>query len=108
LLNDAFACLDEVAALVVDIGTSSLRAGYAGDDYPKAIIPTAYGYTPAPPDADISMDGAVASNKPKFSNIYVGSTGPSVWREGMEIGYPLADGLSTYMLFGARCIANNF
>ena len=39
---------------MIDIGTSSLRAGYAGDDAPKAIIPTAYGYHPALPDNDVT------------------------------------------------------
>jgi actin-like protein 6A len=30
--------------LVVDIGSSSIHAGYTGDDIPKAIILTHYGY----------------------------------------------------------------
>jgi len=89
---------DEVAALVVDIGTSSLRAGYAGDDTPKAIIPTSYGYHRAPSDIDVPMtDGGenaeAATARPKFAKIYVGPSGPSVWREGMEVGNPLVDGL---------------
>ncbi|KAF6762763.1 brg1-associated factor b [Ephemerocybe angulata] len=91
---------DEVSALVIDIGTSSLRAGYAGDDTPKAIIPTYYGYTPPTPDADVSMtDGTegteTSSNKPKPANTYIGQNGPSIWRPNMEIGNPLADGLIT-------------
>ncbi|RXW25154.1 hypothetical protein EST38_g683 [Candolleomyces aberdarensis] len=88
---------DEVCALVIDIGFSSLRAGYAGDDTPKAIIPTHYGYTPATPDADVAMgdgtDGGEASNKSKYANIYIGQNGPSIWRPGMEIGNPITDGL---------------
>ena len=31
---------DEVNALVIDIGTHSTKAGYAGDDAPKAIFPS--------------------------------------------------------------------
>ncbi|CAA7260168.1 unnamed protein product [Cyclocybe aegerita] len=88
---------DEVSALVIDIGASSVRAGYAGDDCPKAIIPTSYGYHPAPPDADVTMsDGAEnidAVNKSKFANIYIGQSGPSIWREGMEVGNPMVEGL---------------
>lgn len=70
---------------------------YAGDDTPKAIIPTSYGYLPAPPDADISMldvtEGKDPVNTPKFAKIYIGQNGPSIWREGMEIGNPVIDGL---------------
>jgi len=88
---------DEVSALVIDIGTSSLRAGYAGDDTPKAIISTAYGYHNAPPDSDILMsdnlENPEAAARPKFAKIYIGQSGPSVWRENMEIGHPLVDGL---------------
>ncbi|KAH6915145.1 brg1-associated factor b [Coprinopsis sp. MPI-PUGE-AT-0042] len=90
---------DEVQALVVDIGTSSLRAGYAGDDTPKAIIPTSYGYIPSPPDADVAMEegGEPGSSTntvgKKYSQIFIGQNGPSMWRPGMEIGNPLSDGL---------------
>lgn len=36
-------CPDEVNALVLDIGTHSCKAGYAGDDAPKAIFPSVSG-----------------------------------------------------------------
>ncbi|TFK43153.1 actin family [Crucibulum laeve] len=85
---------DEVSALVVDIGSSSLRAGYAGDDTPKAIIPTSYGYKPAPPDVDISMEeGSEAANKSPLATMHLGQSGPSIWRAGMEVGNPLIEGL---------------
>lgn len=92
---------DEVQALVVDIGTSSLRAGYAGDDTPKAIIPTSYGYIPSAPDADVPMGEGGEPGAPtngntvgkKYSQIFIGQSGPSMWRPGMEIGNPLVDGL---------------
>ena len=35
--------LDEVGALVFDIGHYALRAGYAGEDSPKAQIPSVVG-----------------------------------------------------------------
>lgn len=35
--------LDEVGALVFDIGHNSVRAGYAGEDSPKVDIPTTVG-----------------------------------------------------------------
>ncbi|PGH11219.1 hypothetical protein AJ80_07224 [Polytolypa hystricis UAMH7299] len=34
---------DEVSALILDPGYSSIRAGFAGEDTPKSIIPTFYG-----------------------------------------------------------------
>ena len=97
-----FRAVDEVSALVIDIGGSSLRAGYAGDDAPKAIIPTSYGYHVAQQDNDVPMgDNAEGPtpDKPKFRNIYIGQNGPSVWRAGMEIANPMVDGLSTQFIF---------
>ncbi|KAF9485376.1 actin-like protein Arp4p [Pholiota conissans] len=82
---------DEVSALVIDIGSSSLRAGYAGDDSPRAIVSTDYGYHPA--DTDVVMSDALEADKPKFRKIYIGESGPSVWREGMEVSNPIVDGL---------------
>lgn len=82
---------------MIDIGSSSLRAGYAGDDTPKAIIPTSYGYHRTPSDPDVAMaDGGEgdAGDKPNYAKLYLGHTGPSLWRDGMEIGNPVVDGLS--------------
>ncbi|KAF4574770.1 NuA4 histone acetyltransferase subunit [Pleurotus pulmonarius] len=85
---------DEVSALVVDIGSSSVRAGYAGDDTPKAVIPSSYGYFNNPPGGDVSMEnGNSGEPKSAYSQIFIGQNGPSTWRAGMEIGNPLQDGL---------------
>jgi actin-related protein 4 len=35
--------LDEVAAIVLDPGYSSIRAGFAGEDVPKSVCPSFYG-----------------------------------------------------------------
>ncbi|EGO27381.1 hypothetical protein SERLADRAFT_460685 [Serpula lacrymans var. lacrymans S7.9] len=95
---------DEVSALVVDIGSSSIRAGYAGDDTPKAIISTSYGYKQAAQssDGDVQMsettadgDAPTEPTKKKDTKMFLGQHGPSIWREGMEIGSPLRDGLIT-------------
>ncbi|KAL1946934.1 hypothetical protein VTO73DRAFT_15038 [Trametes versicolor] len=92
---------DEVSALVLDIGSSSLRAGYAGDDTPKAIVPTAFGYLeePASSGGDVVMGEAGAPEgeqpeplKPKVK-LHIGQNGPSLWRSGMHVGNPMADGL---------------
>ncbi|KAK0206306.1 actin-related protein Arp4p [Desarmillaria ectypa] len=87
---------DEVSALVVDIGSSSLRAGYAGDDTPKAIIPTSYGYIKAPDDSDFAMtdvNNVEVASKPQLAKSYIGQSGPSVWRSGMEVANPIKGGL---------------
>ena len=34
---------DEVSALVIDVGASTTKAGYAGEDTPKAVFPSAVG-----------------------------------------------------------------
>jgi len=93
---------DEVSALVLDIGGSTTRAGYAGDDTPKAIFPTYYGYTlvddPANDPEIIQMDQI---DKPaprnKKVNIHLGEqSGPTTWRAGMEIANPVREGLSPW------------
>ncbi|KAI0721846.1 actin-like protein Arp4p [Cerioporus squamosus] len=92
---------DEVAALVLDFGSSSLRAGYAGDDAPKAIIPTSFGYIEeaAASNGDVSMGDANAPEgeqpqAPKGkAKLYIGQNGPSLWRSGMQVGNPMNDGL---------------
>lgn len=98
-----------MAALVLDIGSQSLRAGYAGDDTPKAVIPTAYGYTiDQTQDEDTTMtesmtEGEQAETLQKRTKLYVGQNGPSVWREDMEIGNPVQNGLSTSILVQHSC-----
>lgn len=37
--------INDVAALVIDNGSSMCRAGFAGDDTPRAIFPTIIGRT---------------------------------------------------------------
>lgn len=102
---------DEVSALVVDVGSSSVRAGYAGDDTPKAIVPTYYGYKVQPSEQAVSMtgnpeDGGEPAQAPsKNAKMYIGQDGPSVWRAGMEIGNPMREGLSTCILsFSVYCV----
>jgi actin-like protein 6B len=85
---------------VLDIGGSTTRAGYAGDDTPKAIFPTYYGYTMVA-DSEGIPDG-IEPDQPEQSvshrkkvNIHLGEqTGPTTWRAGMEIANPVREGLS--------------
>jgi len=47
---------DEVGALVFDPGHFSLRVGYAGEDCPKAEIPTSVGISPDTDEASAAME----------------------------------------------------
>jgi actin-like protein 6A len=38
--------------------------------------------------------GESAPTQSTKAKMYIGQDGPSVWREGMEIGNPMKDGLS--------------
>ncbi|GAA5864554.1 hypothetical protein JCM8547_005578 [Rhodosporidiobolus lusitaniae] len=47
---------DEVGAVVLDMGSLSIRAGYAGEDSPKCVFPSAYASVPSPsPDSPPSF-----------------------------------------------------
>ncbi|KAK1925107.1 53 kda brg1-associated factor b [Papiliotrema laurentii] len=107
---------DEVSALVVDFGSHTTRAGYAGEDCPRVVCPSFYGYTEeastsngtntnggAPASGEDAMDvdaapvaaegaanGEGASKKRKY---YVGEDGVGVWRPNMEVGNFMLDGV---------------
>ncbi|RUS22056.1 actin family [Endogone sp. FLAS-F59071] len=107
---------DEVNALVLDMGTSWTRAGYAGEDTPKAIFPTWVGYSeedvemaePVGPEDDVRMADVSANGDPagvaaaaipapalpgKRKKYYIGDGEVNVWRPHMEVVNPLKDGL---------------
>ncbi|KZW03930.1 actin-related protein Arp4p [Exidia glandulosa HHB12029] len=79
---------DEVQALVLDIGTDTTRAGYAGDDAPKAVFSTSYGFTVHPP-----AEGETGDDKSMPTKLYIGENGPSIWRPRMEVSNPFTNGL---------------
>ncbi|KAI9490446.1 actin family [Zychaea mexicana] len=95
---------DEVNALVFDIGTTTTRAGYAGEDTPRAIFPTSFGYLEEPdtdPEQKSNADGDVQmadasdekSDKRVKKKYYIGDSKVNTWRENMEVRHPLNDGL---------------
>ncbi|KAI8372732.1 actin family [Radiomyces spectabilis] len=99
---------DEVNALVMDVGSTTTRAGYAGEDTPKAVFPTCYGYLEEPDvdpssqtkptDGDITMTEAAASESsdPRVKKSYfIGDTKINTWRANMEVKNPMEDGLVT-------------
>ena len=75
---------DEVSAVVLDIGSSTTRAGYAGEDTPKVVIPTSYGYIPAREPSEGSENQA---------SYYFGDHGPTLWRAQMEVVNPLKESM---------------
>lgn len=100
LLNDCNVAnaSDEVSAVVVDFGSHTTRAGYAGEDGPRIVTPSFYGYTDeasgsgendAHTDGDDPMDGE-KKGKRKY---YFGEDGVGVWRPGMEVGNFMVDGV---------------
>lgn len=79
-----------VSAIVIDFGSHTTRAGYAGEDTPKAVVPSFYGYQDVDaPAAEGAGDGG------RVRKYYVGEDGVGVWREGMEVGNVFKDGIGT-------------
>ncbi|TYJ52464.1 hypothetical protein B9479_006939 [Cryptococcus floricola] len=91
---------DEVSALVLDFGSYTTRAGYAGEDCPRVVCPSFYGYeagaeqgedvTMTEPAAEGGEKGKGKGGKRKY---HVGEDGVGVWRKGMEVGNFMLDGL---------------
>ncbi|KAI8356676.1 actin family [Blakeslea trispora] len=65
---------DEVNAVVFDMGSTSTRVGFAGEELPRTTFPTSYGI----------------DNNGKY---YLGETEINTWRPNVEIKNPMKDGL---------------
>ncbi|CCA69498.1 related to ACT1-actin [Serendipita indica DSM 11827] len=76
---------DDVSALVLDIGAHTVRAGYAGDDAPKAVFSSSYGYRDEPSSEG---DGSMTTRK-----VWVGHQGPALWKANQEVGSPFREGV---------------
>ncbi|ORX33839.1 actin family [Kockovaella imperatae] len=95
---------DEVSAIVVDFGSHTTRAGYAGEDCPRVVCPSFYGYTEESDAStssgaangngeDVPMDGSVVNGSKGKRRYYVGESGVPVWRKGMEVDNFMLDGI---------------
>lgn len=111
---------DEINAIVLDPGTSLFRGGWAGEDQPRALFPSHYGWlpmndedrklaadsAPAASNGDVSMAEAdePAAAKPSLPRgvsydtgrerkRFVGDAGVSYWRSGLEIDTPFDEGI---------------
>ncbi|XP_050843939.1 WAG22 antigen-like isoform X1 [Serinus canaria] len=82
---------DEVGALVFDIGSFSVRAGYAGEDCPKADFPTTVGLL-SPDEVSLELDGD--KDKKGGKVYYIDTNALHVAREGVEVLSPLKNGMS--------------
>ncbi|KAJ3102732.1 NuA4 histone acetyltransferase subunit [Phlyctochytrium planicorne] len=69
---------DEVGAVVLDIGSSTTRAGHAGEDSPRIVIPSAV--------------GSLAEGDSKEKK-YFGESQLYAWKKDMELKQPLENGL---------------
>ncbi|PRP78490.1 actin-like protein 6A [Planoprotostelium fungivorum] len=90
---------DEVSAIVLDIGSNSARAGYAGEDTPKCVVQTAVGSISGDNTVgngtkalDEGLDQEVKKDS-NFRRYYVGSNALSFRRDGIEIFQPITEGL---------------
>uniref|UniRef100_A0A8B9HGG2 Actin-like 6B n=1 Tax=Astyanax mexicanus TaxID=7994 RepID=A0A8B9HGG2_ASTMX len=81
---------DEVGALVFDIGSFSTRAGYAGEDCPKADFPTSLG-------VHVEEEGPAEMGAEQDNNsgrtFYMDTTALHVPRPGVELISPLKNGM---------------
>ncbi|KAJ2248093.1 NuA4 histone acetyltransferase subunit [Coemansia sp. RSA 475] len=95
---------DEVNALVLDVGSTWTRAGFAGEDLPKGYFPSHCGYIersvevseshddPKPVDANGDTE-MTPNGKPSQRQYFIGDTESSTWRPNMEVSGPLENGL---------------
>ncbi|KAL5748922.1 hypothetical protein ACOSQ2_026219 [Xanthoceras sorbifolium] len=96
---------DEVSAIVLDLGSHTCKAGYAGEDAPKAVFPSVVGAFDQMDVDDsenaernsgsgIDATNNVDSNKGKGKRkLYVGTQALGFRRDHMEVLSPLKDGV---------------
>eukprot|EP00899_Mesostigma_viride_P024725 jgi/Mesvir1/5437/Mv15496-RA.1 len=86
---------DEVSAIVLDVGSYMCKAGYAGEDTPKAVFPSLVGAIArdGTGGGDAAMADAGAPPEKSKRDLYVGTNAVSYRRDGMEMVGPLKNGL---------------
>uniref|UniRef100_A0A8C7E9F6 Actin like 6A n=1 Tax=Nothoprocta perdicaria TaxID=30464 RepID=A0A8C7E9F6_NOTPE len=85
---------DEVGALVFDIGSYTVRAGYAGEDCPKVDFPTAIGVVLERDNGSALMEIDGDKGKQGGPTYYIDTNALRVPRENMEAISPLKNGMS--------------
>lgn len=84
---------DEVGALVFDVGSYTVRAGYAGEDCPKVDFPTAIGVVLDREDGSTQMEIDGDKSKPGGPTYFIDTNTLRVPRENMEVISPLKNGM---------------
>ncbi|XP_042017131.1 actin-related protein 4-like isoform X1 [Salvia splendens] len=89
---------DEVSAIVVDLGSHTCKAGYAGEDAPKAVFPSVVGSidemeTDDADNANKNSGSAQESKSKSKSKFFVGSQDLGFRRDHMEVLSPMKDGV---------------
>ncbi|KAI9255904.1 actin family [Helicostylum pulchrum] len=95
---------DEVNALVLDIGTTMTRAGYAGEDTPRVMFPTSFGYIDKEEPIqteDVVMGEQGEEAQPPTQppaqqtkrHYYIGDNKINKFRSNMEVQNPMKDGM---------------
>nr|GLL22002.1 actin-related protein 4-like [Ipomoea trifida] len=90
---------DEVSAIVVDLGSHTCKAGYAGEDAPKAVFPSIVGSSIDQMEVDNhdnpdNNSGSVPDSKSKSKGVlYVGSQALGFRRDYMEVLPSIKDGI---------------
>jgi actin-related protein 4 len=79
---------DEVSAIVLDPGYATTRAGFAGEDAPKSVIPTYYGLVTAPAGGG----GGATNGSGGGAHAVFGDNAVHEPRPHMEMRNPLAGG----------------
>ena len=80
--------------MVFDVGHHSFRAGYAGEDSPKAEIPSQVGViTELAENGRMDVDGQPPNPDKKY---FIDTVSVNVPRKGMEMTSFLKDGMSEY------------
>lgn len=69
---------DEINAVVLDAGSLNVKAGYAGEDAPKAVFPSLVGRI-------AGSSGAAPSGAADRRGLFVGSQAVNYRRDGMEV-----------------------
>lgn len=91
---------DEVNALVLDIGTTMTRAGYAGEDTPRVMFPTSFGYIdkeePIQTEDVVMAEQGEEAQPPAHQTkrqYYIGDNKINKFRSNMEVQNPMEDGM---------------
>lgn len=94
-------CGDEVFSVVGDLGTQSSRFGYAGEDLPKAVFPSAVGHVvdggkkkkaAGGGASSMDVDDAAAAGETSSNAAVLGEANIGLRRTDLELSFPMENG----------------